>query len=228
MWVFIVLGILVFIGITIAIVVGISSSSNSGYEPRTRTDYDRLEINQVGKAGENYVASYLSGLASTYNGYLFNDYCFEDEEGFSTEIDHILITRGGVFVVETKTNKGIIYGNKEDDYWECIKKEYQDDKILNNPLIQNQGHINHLRRMFGRNAPKMQSIIIFPIADISNLDIDNVYDINAAMAAIKELTIQAKYSQDFVNIINNQLKSIKDRYGISKERHIQNIHRIYH
>lgn len=228
MWIFIVLGVLVFIGIIVAIAVGISSSSSGGTTPRQRIDWDQREINQVGKAGENYVASYLSDIASTYNGFLFNDFCFEDEDGFSTEIDHILITRGGVFVIETKTNKGTIYGDKNDKYWECIKKDYQDDKTLKNPIIQNQGHINHLRRMFGKNAPKMLSIVIFPVADISHIDATNVCNVNGAVAAIKELTAQAKYSEEFVKRINNQLQSIKDRYGISKERHIQNINRIYH
>lgn len=228
MWIFIVLGVLVFIGIIVAIAVGISSSSSGGTTPRQRIDWDQREINQVGKAGENYVASYLSGIVSTYGGFLFNDFCFEDEDGFSTEIDHILITRGGVFVIETKTNKGTIYGSKEDEYWECIKKNYQDDKTLKNPIIQNQGHINHLRRMFGKNAPKMLSIVIFPVADTSHIDATNVCNVNGAVAAIKELTVAAKYSEEFVKKINNQLQSIKDRYGISKERHIQNINRIYH
>ena len=82
--------------------------------------------------------------------------------------------------------------------------------------------------MFGKNAPKMLSIVIFPVADISQIDATNDCNVNGAVAAIKELSVQAKYSEEFVKRITNQLQSIQDRYGISKERHIQNINRIYH
>lgn len=189
---------------------------------------DQREIEQFGREGEKHVARQLIEIANTYGGYLFNDYCFEDDKGFSTEIDHILMTRGGVFVIETKTNKEIIYGNQDDEYWECDKKQYQESKCFRNPIIQNQGHINHLKRMFAKTAPKMYSMIIFPIADISNIDSNMVFNIDEAIKEIKNLTKGSRYSKDFVERINGQLISIRERYGISKERHIENINRTYH
>ena len=229
----VVIAVVVLLVIVVAIAANGKDSSDGGTyfhhdsTSRAITDWDQQEINYVGQEGENYVAKNLANLASNYNGFLFNDFCFEDEEGYSTEIDHILITRGGVFVIETKTNKGTIYGDKDDEYWDCIKKEYQEDKKLKNPIIQNQGHINHLRRVFGKNAPKMLSIIIFPIADVSNIDSNLVYDLDDAIAAIKNMTDAAKYSQEFVNRVNNQLIMIRDQYGISKQRHIDNINKKY-
>ena len=185
------------------------------------------EAKRYKEAGENLVAKYLQDIVNSYGGYLYNDFCFEDQQGYSTEIDHILITRGGIFIIETKTNKGLIRGTKEDEWWLCIKKDYQQDKQLKNPIIQNQGHINHLRKMFKNTPPKMTSIVIFPVADITYVSSDIVYDLDDATNKIIELTKSNTYSQEFVERINSQIKQIQDTYSISKEKHIENIKRTY-
>ena len=66
---------------------------------------------------EKLVANELEKLVKDNKGYLINNLCFKDEEGYSSEIDHILITKAGVFVIETKSNYGKIYGNENDIMW---------------------------------------------------------------------------------------------------------------
>ena len=39
------------------------------------------------------VANELEKLVKDNKGYLINNLCFKDEEGYSSEIDHILITK---------------------------------------------------------------------------------------------------------------------------------------
>ena len=212
----------------IAIIAFALSSKSSGGRPFSSVkERNEREAKRYGEAGENLVAKYLQDIVNSYGGYLHNDFCFEDQQGYSTEIDHILITRGGIFIIETKTNKGLIRGAKEDEWWLCIKKDYQQDKQLKNPIIQNQGHINHLRKMFKNTPPNMTSIVIFPVADITYVSSDIVYDLDDATNKIIELTKSNTYSQEFVERINSQIKQIQDTYSISKEKHIENIKRTY-
>ena len=63
---------------------------------------------------EELVANELEKLLINNKGYLINNLCFKDEEGYSSEIDHVLITKAGVFVIETKSNYGKTYGNRGD------------------------------------------------------------------------------------------------------------------
>ena len=212
----------------IAIIAATLSSKSSGGRPFSSVkERNEREAKRYGEAGENLVAKYLQDIVNSYGGYLYNDFCFEDQQGYSTEIDHILITRGGVFIIETKTNKGLIRGTKDDEWWLCIKKDYQQDKQLKNPIIQNQEHINHLRKMFENTPPRMTSIVIFPVADITYVSSDIVYDLDDATNKIIELTKSNTYSQEFVERINSQIKQIQDTYSISKEKHIENIKRTY-
>lgn len=224
MWIYFVIGlILVIVIVDIAIASDDSSYKRSKRKiTHAKSVTDRTEIKRAGINGEREVFQYLNKLIKVYGGYLFNDFCFEDAGGYSSEIDHILITRGGVFVIETKNNSGTIYGNKDDQNW-VSKKEHYPDKKFRNPIIQNQGHINHLRKMFQKAPPKMISMVIFPSADISNIDSNIVYDIESAIAFIKESIMANNYSEEFVNKIYTILRDIKNTHGISKEKHLQNI-----
>lgn len=234
----IVLGVFVVLTfIVIAIVISSKKSNKRNYrsddgldfltppQQASRVDYDKREAEQYGKAGETYVSKHLGEFINKNGGFLLNDYCFEDEDGYSSEIDHILMTKGGLFIIETKTNKGTLYGDENGDKWVCIKKEYQEDKFLKNPLIQNKGHITHLRKMLKNKCPKMISMVIFPVADISNVTFSGIYDMYSALKYIEEVTATAKYSSDYIKKTLDELRNIKNIYGITKEQHVQNIKR---
>ena len=65
--------------------------------------------------------------------------------GHSTQIDHVVVSRYGVFVIETKYYQGWISGGENSEYWtqNIYGKKYE----LRNPLWQNDGHIRAIRRL---------------------------------------------------------------------------------
>ncbi len=72
----------------------------------------------------------------------------------------------------------------------------------------------------------MISMVIFPSADLSNIDIEGVYNMKSAINFIETTTKKnTKYTHDFIMKTHANLKNIKNIYGISKERHVQNIKR---
>lgn len=79
------------------------------------SNYDKQQAKLYGDIGERKVKLMLEGIANQYSGHVYNKYIFEYEQGFSSEIDHILVTIGGVFIVETKSNKGTIIGTEKDE-----------------------------------------------------------------------------------------------------------------
>ncbi|MCH5180022.1 MAG: NERD domain-containing protein [Erysipelotrichales bacterium] len=190
-------------------------------------NHDKNEREKAGKLGENIVAKRLNEIAKKYDGYLFNEFIFKDRynENYSTEIDHILITRGGVFVVETKYYTGIIYGKESDKEWVCFKQGNRRNETPKNPLNQNQTHIRCLKRMFVNIPPKMISVVIILRGDISEIESNQLYNLDGATEMIETLTKQNQYSQEFVERIHSQILYIKNNYSISKEEHLKNIRR---
>ena len=176
---------------------------------------------------EKLVANELEKLVKDNKGYLINNLCFKDEEGYSSEIDHILITKAGVFVIETKSNYGKIYGNENDIMWQSYYKDTNETKEIINPVLQNKGHINHLRKMFKRNSPKMYSLIIVLYGDISDIKINNVYHLNDAINYIKNKMSQNIHDDNYVDKIYKLFVNLKNRYEISKEEHNKNVNSVY-
>ncbi len=156
-----------------------------------------------GTKGEMLVQKRLEEVKNRYGGYLYHDFCFEDENGYSSEIDHILITRGGVFIIETKSNKGTIRGKENDDSWRSLKENCPAWKYFKNPIKQNQRHVNHLRQTIEPNPPRMKSMVVFPFADVSQIDSGYVYQLDEAIDAIEEATASKKCSSEFVERVNH-------------------------
>lgn len=80
----------------------------------------------------------------------------EDE---TTQIDHIIISVFGVFVVETKNLKGWIFGGQNQRIW--TQKIYKHSNKFQNPLHQNYKHVKTLESLLGLNEQQVHSVIVF-------------------------------------------------------------------
>ena len=75
------------------------------------------------------------------------------------EIDSVLITRKGIFCIETKNWSGSIFGGDEDKNWEQIKPNYA-TATYHNPVEQNNIHRDKLKNLF-KNKYNVYNIVIF-------------------------------------------------------------------
>lgn len=75
------------------------------------------------------------------------------------QIDHLVISHYGIFVIEMKNYYGKIYGNEYKKYW------YQylngNKRLFYNPIYQNYGHIKALSNILNKTEDIFISIICF-------------------------------------------------------------------
>lgn len=82
----------------------------------------------------------------------------------TSQIDNILVSRHGIFVIETKNYSGIIKGNEQDAYWEQIYSgRNKKSRSFYNPIWQNKGHIRALKNLLNQSFPglKYHNIVAF-------------------------------------------------------------------
>ena len=91
-----------------------------------------------GKMGEFAVSAHVKLYLDKENYRLLNDCTLLDEQNQSTQIDHILLSPYGVFVIETKNYKGWIFGGERQKMW--TQKIYKKSYKFQNPLHQNYKH----------------------------------------------------------------------------------------
>jgi len=76
----------------------------------------------------------------------------------SQELDHVVISKFGIFAIETKSKGGVIYGNEDDKHWKQVMTA-QLTHEFHNPLLQNKGHIKSLKSVLGDVA--IHSVVVF-------------------------------------------------------------------
>ena len=77
----------------------------------------------------------------------------------STQIDHVIVSPFGVFVVETKNFRGWIFGNPQSNTW--TQSIYGKKFTFQNPLHQNYKHTKAVEAVTGINPAHVHSVVVF-------------------------------------------------------------------
>ncbi len=184
----------------------------------------------LGEFGERTVSSYLEDLPC--EDYLvFNDLLIKDGN-HTTQIDHIVISRYGVFVLETKNIHGKVYGSGNKEFWSQYLPDWgykrygsTQEHEVRNPLWQNAGHIKSVRKLvFGSDVP-VYGIVIFPS--------ETEVHVTAELPVLKmwEVVPYIKQYQDIVLLyeqmdsFKRRLLEVSSRSESDRKHHLENISR---
>ncbi len=100
----------------------------------------------IGDDGEKRVSSFLEDLdCEDYR--VYNDLLIRNGN-YTTQVDHIVISRYGVFVLETKNVHGKVYGGGNAEFWKQYLPDvgykrygFTHEHKLRNPIWQNVAHV---------------------------------------------------------------------------------------
>ena len=111
-----------------------------------------------GVVGEAIVSLLAVFYLNKDDYHLVSNVTLPTEDG-TTQIDHIIVSKYGVFVVETKNMKGWIFGRADQPYW--TQKIFKVSHKFQNPLRQNYKHTKTLHRCLNIEEDKIFSVIVF-------------------------------------------------------------------
>lgn|SRR5574344_896411 len=177
----------------------------------------------IGKIGEHRVSRILAKLNE--NDYrIFNDIYIKLGDGKFSQIDHIVVSIFGIFVIETKNYSGWIFGAEQSEYWTRIN--YKNKKKFRNPIKQNYSHIYALKEVL----TDFNNIRYFPIVvfsgsgDLKNIEskVPVVYSRNLLDTIVNESITQC-VTQDEVSKITAILNSRNIQDKEVKKEHAKNI-----
>ena len=136
---------------------------------RRKKDADlRRIIRESGVHGEEMTVRRLRKIRGRKR-ILRNLYLPKGKQGGTVEVDAVMVTQDGIFVVETKNYSGVIVGDEEDRYWRHEFRDREGGFNFYNPIKQNAGHVKALRTVLEMevDAP-IYSVLVF--GDRSRLD----------------------------------------------------------
>jgi hypothetical protein len=183
----------------------------------------RINLPQInGNFGESRVSKVLEGINND-EFKVFNNILIRVKNRTS-QIDHIIVSIHGIYVIETKNYNGWIFGNGNSEYWTQII--YKTKTKFRNPIKQNWSHIYALKEAFS----EFKQAIYYPIivftgnGELKNINskIPVIYDYEIIQAIMKKRPIQNLTIEQVNNICDKLNKiNIQDK-KIIKE-HINNV-----
>lgn len=176
--------------------------------------------NIKGNIGERKVSKALNTLDN--NEYkVVNNVMIRTDRG-TTQIDHVVISVYGIFIIETKNYKGLIFGNEYDDNWKQVI--YKRSERFRNPIKQNYGHVAALKERL--NLDKDLLIIsIIAFTNRASLNVNTktpvMYD-NNVVSYIRSYNNKLISEDDVKRIYYDLLMSNIDSKDTRKE-HVHSI-----
>ena len=185
------------------------------------TIYVILSLPKVkGKIGETRVNRILKGFAKRYGGTMFHDVIVADEEGKTSQIDHIYVSTRGVYVIETKNYAGRIYGKDEQKEWTQVLAYGKVKNKLYNPVMQNRTHIYRLKTSLNTKV-EMANVVVFVQGNVGFIESDSVY----TLRGLKRLVSRAETHLDeaMIQPLIEAIQQRKERPISSAKEHVQQI-----
>ena len=131
----------------------------STYYKQTQVDYYDLHHGDIGRYGEFLVYDELKPLEKEGIRLLFNTY-IPKPDGTTSEVDVIIISKCGIFVVESKNYSGWIFGDKYKKMWMQMLRGGS-KKQFYNPIWQNHSHCKYLKELLNIDESCLTSYIVF-------------------------------------------------------------------
>lgn len=147
-------------------------------------DYEHARAK--GDSGEHLVREAIRagmGLGSR----MVDDLLLELPDGTTFQLDHVVIDRFGILLVETKCYGAWLKGTSYDKYWTACYKGKQHHRMLN-PIRQNEQHRERLHLLLATHgrplaAEYVQSLIVFAEGATAGLDLSDVDQMRVVEAA---------------------------------------------
>jgi restriction system protein len=122
-----------------------------------------LESKLKGWVGEQKTRLVQKLLLDNNVYHQINNVIIHTQRGTTTQIDQIIVSKYGIFVIETKDKKGWIYGDKNSKQWtQVIKTHHHINKYqFQNPLNQNYAHTRSVAEFLNIPHKKIHSVVVF-------------------------------------------------------------------
>ena len=180
----------------------------------------RYGKNILGWFGEHWVKEVLSKLDKKEYIVLNDVMLYVD--GKSHQIDHIVVSKYGVFVIETKQYNGYITGSKYDVKW--IRHVGKNKYYYTNPIRQNYGHVKCVCSLLGIGEDKVFNVVCIPSKAKLKIEHDGElvrnYELYDKIVGYKNVVI------DDVDGIIEVLRSSNVTDRDARRKHIKEVHEI--
>ena len=177
-------------------------------------------LSSKGDRGEQHVSGILESCKLEGDKLIDDIILVNPENGMTAQIDHILLSTRGIFVVETKNLSGIICGNDESRTWRQVLGNTV--KKIHSPVKQNATHVYVLNQILKTNT-WIENIVVFVQGNVQGIHSTHVYTPTQLVQYMESLTATHRLSAEERDKLYEQLLPYKEHPAVTKKEHVRNI-----
>ena len=173
----------------------------------------------IGWFGEHWTKSSLDVLDK--NKYIVLNDVMIAVSGKTHQIDHIVLSKYGIFVIETKQYNGYIKGSKYDKKWVRYVKG-KEPIYYTNPIRQNYGHVKAICELLNISEDKVFNIVCIPSKNVE-LKIEHDGELTTGLTINDKIT---SYEEEIIDNVEELKEKIIINNIVDKDKrkeHIENI-----
>lgn len=150
---------ILFVILAIAVGLGFLIGRRGSWETHRYRSFGSWRFPPFQNSSEQLIARVLTKNCPAPDFHLMNHVTLRMEDG-TTQVDHILLSRFGIFVIETKDYGGWIFANASDKTWTNVR--FRQRYTFQNPIHQNFRHVLAVQNLL-EFIPKetIRSVVVF-------------------------------------------------------------------
>lgn len=176
----------------------------------------------TGSAGETRVSATLRYILDPEHYVIMDDLTLPTDTG-TTQIDHVVLSRYGIFVVETKNMSGWIFGSSDQAKWTQV--HYGRKTRFQNPMRQNYQHVKVVQEVLGVELSALYNVVAFvgsaePRTPMPANVVWGVKSLKDRIGFIRENLFSQAQVDEFKTALENAAKS---RTQETRRAHVQSV-----
>ncbi len=178
-----------------------------------------------GMVGEFRVSRLLRRGLDRQVYHVFSNLLLPTADGGTTQIDHLIISKHGIFVLEVKNMQGRISGGERERFW--TQEIGTSSRSFQNPIHQNYKHLKTLHELTGIREVCFVSLIVFADkAALADELPDNVVQDSELVRCIKARRQRLLTAAQTDAVVAN-IQAVRLRNSFSNQRrHVQHVRAI--
>ncbi len=177
-----------------------------------------------GEVGE-FLVRLVIGRTKENEKYVINNYQVSINNK-SMQIDHIVINKNGVYVIETKNYSGRIYGAESQTKWTQVLAYGKVKNYFYNPIMQNETHLRNLEQIIEMDGVSYKNIVVFIGNNTYKINSDKLIKLSSIKETILSPISQKTLTEKEMTAVYNKIIAYKSENEISTFEHIENIKEI--
>jgi len=179
----------------------------------------RYRTHYIQNSGEALLARHLRANFSAPDYHLMNNITLRVQDG-TTQVDHILVSKFGVFVIEAKHYKGWIFANPNHASWTQVifKRNFK----FQNPIYQNYKHVRAVQSLldFLPVEAVVSAVVFTGEGEFKTPIPDGVFTLNSLIAYLRSRKAE-HLSENRVQFCVGRLET--NRLALTRQTDIEHI-----